>query len=161
MPMAHAYRTVEVDETRGFMKVVVDARTDQILGCAVLGIEVGEAMAMLQIAMMGGTAVTAAAGRYVRSPRYWRSRSIICSRTSRMSGAFISDGPALNGSLRVALGGPSGGTAFVPHIRPSLSPHYRRPGQKKAAEWRRDDAPSSPGDTTSGGLSRSSPHAAS
>jgi pyruvate/2-oxoglutarate dehydrogenase complex dihydrolipoamide dehydrogenase (E3) component len=26
-------------ETRGFMKAVVDSETDQILGCAVLGIE--------------------------------------------------------------------------------------------------------------------------
>ncbi len=54
MPMAHAARAVEVDETRGFMKAVIDARTDQILGCAILGIEAGEVMAMLQIAMMGG-----------------------------------------------------------------------------------------------------------
>jgi len=35
------------------MKVVVDTRTDQILGCAVLGLVAGEVMAMLQIAMMG------------------------------------------------------------------------------------------------------------
>ncbi len=35
------------------MKVIVDAKTDQILGCTVLGIEGGEIMAMLQIAMMG------------------------------------------------------------------------------------------------------------
>jgi pyruvate/2-oxoglutarate dehydrogenase complex dihydrolipoamide dehydrogenase (E3) component len=54
MPMAHAARAVEVGETRGFMKAVIDARTDQILGCAILGIEAGEVMAMLQIAMMGG-----------------------------------------------------------------------------------------------------------
>ncbi len=54
MPMAHAARAVEVGESRGFMKVVVDARTDQILGCAVLGLEGGEVMAKLQIAMMGG-----------------------------------------------------------------------------------------------------------
>lgn len=53
MPMAHAARAVEVGESRGFMKAVVDAQTDQILGCAVLGIEAGEVMAMLQIAMMG------------------------------------------------------------------------------------------------------------
>jgi pyruvate/2-oxoglutarate dehydrogenase complex dihydrolipoamide dehydrogenase (E3) component len=35
------------------MKAIVDADTDQILGCAVLGIEGGEVMAMIQIAMMG------------------------------------------------------------------------------------------------------------
>jgi pyruvate/2-oxoglutarate dehydrogenase complex dihydrolipoamide dehydrogenase (E3) component len=35
------------------MKAVVDADTKQILGCAVLGVEGGEVMAMIQIAMMG------------------------------------------------------------------------------------------------------------
>jgi pyruvate/2-oxoglutarate dehydrogenase complex dihydrolipoamide dehydrogenase (E3) component len=32
-------RAVELGETRGFMKAVVEAETGQILGCAVLGIE--------------------------------------------------------------------------------------------------------------------------
>jgi len=41
-----------VSESRGFMKAVIDADTKQILGCAVLGIEGGEIMAMIQIAMM-------------------------------------------------------------------------------------------------------------
>lgn len=53
MPMTHVARALEVDEPRGFMKAVVDADTSQILGCAVLGIEGGEVMSMLQIAMMG------------------------------------------------------------------------------------------------------------
>jgi pyruvate/2-oxoglutarate dehydrogenase complex dihydrolipoamide dehydrogenase (E3) component len=50
---------LEVDEARGFMKALVDADTDQILGCAVLGIEGGEIMAMMQIAMMGKVPYTA------------------------------------------------------------------------------------------------------
>ena len=53
MPMAWVARALEVDESRGFMKAVVDADTNQILGCAILGIEGGELMSMLQIAMMG------------------------------------------------------------------------------------------------------------
>ena len=53
MPMSHVARALEVGEPRGMMKAVVDADTDQILGCAVLGIEGGEVMAMIQIAMMG------------------------------------------------------------------------------------------------------------
>jgi pyruvate/2-oxoglutarate dehydrogenase complex dihydrolipoamide dehydrogenase (E3) component len=35
------------------MKVVVDSGTDQILGCAILGIEGGELMSMLEIAILG------------------------------------------------------------------------------------------------------------
>jgi pyruvate/2-oxoglutarate dehydrogenase complex dihydrolipoamide dehydrogenase (E3) component len=46
-------RAIEMDEPRGFLKVIVDAKTDRILGCTVFGIEGGEIMAMLQIAMMG------------------------------------------------------------------------------------------------------------
>ncbi len=53
MPMNYVARALEVDEPRGFMKAVVDADTKQILGCAVLGIEGGEIMAMLEVAMMG------------------------------------------------------------------------------------------------------------
>jgi pyruvate/2-oxoglutarate dehydrogenase complex dihydrolipoamide dehydrogenase (E3) component len=53
MPMSYVARALETDETRGFMKAVVDAATDQILGVAVLGVEGGEIMSMLQLAMMG------------------------------------------------------------------------------------------------------------
>jgi pyruvate/2-oxoglutarate dehydrogenase complex dihydrolipoamide dehydrogenase (E3) component len=53
MPMTHVARALEVDETRGFLKVIVDADTHQILGAAVLAIEGGELMSMLEIAMLG------------------------------------------------------------------------------------------------------------
>ena len=53
MPMSYVARALETGEPRGFMKAVVDASDGQILGCAVLGIEGGEIMAILQMAMMG------------------------------------------------------------------------------------------------------------
>jgi pyruvate/2-oxoglutarate dehydrogenase complex dihydrolipoamide dehydrogenase (E3) component len=53
MPMSHVARAREVDETRGFLKAIVEAQTNQILGAAVLGIEGGEVMSMLEIAMFG------------------------------------------------------------------------------------------------------------
>jgi pyruvate/2-oxoglutarate dehydrogenase complex dihydrolipoamide dehydrogenase (E3) component len=53
MPMTSVARAIEVDETRGLMKAVVDAETEEILGATVLGIEGGEVMAVLQMAMMG------------------------------------------------------------------------------------------------------------
>jgi pyruvate/2-oxoglutarate dehydrogenase complex dihydrolipoamide dehydrogenase (E3) component len=59
MPMSYVARALEVDEPRGMMKAIVDGETDQILGCAVLGIEGGEIMAMLQIAMLGKLPYTA------------------------------------------------------------------------------------------------------
>lgn len=54
MPMAYVARALEMDESRGFMKAIVHAETKKILGAAILGIEGGELMTMLQIAMMGG-----------------------------------------------------------------------------------------------------------
>jgi pyruvate/2-oxoglutarate dehydrogenase complex dihydrolipoamide dehydrogenase (E3) component len=59
MPMSYVARALEVDESRGLMKAVVDADTDQILGCAVLGTEGGEIAAMIQIAMLGKVPYTA------------------------------------------------------------------------------------------------------
>ena len=53
LPMTGVARALEMSETRGFMKAIVDAKTQQILGCSVLGIEGGEIMSMLQVAMIG------------------------------------------------------------------------------------------------------------
>ncbi|MCC6456286.1 MAG: mercuric reductase [Caldilineaceae bacterium] len=53
LPMKQVARAQEIDETRGFMKAVVDAESQQILGCAILGVHGGEIAAVLQVAMMG------------------------------------------------------------------------------------------------------------
>jgi len=59
MPMSSVARAIETAETRGVMKVLVDEASDQILGCAILGLEGGELMSMIEIAMMGGLPYTA------------------------------------------------------------------------------------------------------
>ena len=59
LPMGAVARALETDEPRGFMKAVVDAGSDRILGCAVLGIEGGELMSLIQVAMLGGLPYTA------------------------------------------------------------------------------------------------------
>ena len=59
MPMAYVARAIEMSETRGFMKAVIDADSNQILGFTVLGIEGGEIMSMMEIAMMGKLPYTA------------------------------------------------------------------------------------------------------
>lgn len=53
LPMGSSARALETDETRGFMKAIVDNDTQQILGCAILSVEGGEIMSCLQIAMLG------------------------------------------------------------------------------------------------------------
>ncbi|KZV87090.1 FAD-dependent pyridine nucleotide-disulfide oxidoreductase [Exidia glandulosa HHB12029] len=59
MKMSRVARALEVDETRGLMKAVVDAETDKILGFTCLGIEGGEVMNVVQTAIMGGLPYTA------------------------------------------------------------------------------------------------------
>jgi pyruvate/2-oxoglutarate dehydrogenase complex dihydrolipoamide dehydrogenase (E3) component len=59
IPMSYVPRALEIDESRGMMKAVIDGETSEILGCAILGVEGGEIMAMIQIAMMGKLPYTA------------------------------------------------------------------------------------------------------
>lgn len=54
LKMENVARAVEVGETRGMMKAIVDADTKQILGVAIMAEEGGEIMSVLQMAMMGG-----------------------------------------------------------------------------------------------------------
>ena len=58
MPMAYVARALETDETRGVMKAVVDGESGQILGFTCLGMEGGEVMSLVQVAMMGGVPYT-------------------------------------------------------------------------------------------------------
>lgn len=53
LPMSKVSRANETGHPEGFMKVVIDADTDQILGAAIIGMQGGELMGMIQIAMMG------------------------------------------------------------------------------------------------------------
>ena len=59
LPMTSVARAIETDETRGFMKAIVDADTRQILGAAILAVDGGEVMAVLEVAMLGKLPYTA------------------------------------------------------------------------------------------------------
>ncbi|KAK5739178.1 hypothetical protein LTR17_005479 [Elasticomyces elasticus] len=53
MPMSYVARALETAETRGLMKAVVDDDSQQILGFTCLGMEGGEIMSIVQVAMIG------------------------------------------------------------------------------------------------------------
>jgi pyruvate/2-oxoglutarate dehydrogenase complex dihydrolipoamide dehydrogenase (E3) component len=59
MPMSKVARALEMDESRGILKVVVDSESERILGVAALAVEGGELASALQIAMMGDLPYTA------------------------------------------------------------------------------------------------------
>ena len=52
IPMTNVARARERGETRGFMKLVVDAATDRILGAAILSVEGGELVQILSTLML-------------------------------------------------------------------------------------------------------------
>jgi len=68
LPMSRVARAMEMDETRGFMKAVVDADTDRILGAAILGVEGGEVAAVLLTAMLGDLPWTALRDAVIAHP---------------------------------------------------------------------------------------------
>ena len=53
-PTAAVPRAKTLGRTEGFFKVVVDARTDLILGAAIIGAEASEVVTSIQMAMLGG-----------------------------------------------------------------------------------------------------------
>ena len=58
IPMASVLRTRTLSETRGFMKALV-GQDDRILGFTVFGVDGGEIMSAVQIAMIGALPYTA------------------------------------------------------------------------------------------------------
>jgi pyruvate/2-oxoglutarate dehydrogenase complex dihydrolipoamide dehydrogenase (E3) component len=59
IPTSWVARALEMSEPRGLIKAIVEAETGQILGAAVLAVEGGEIMSMLEIAMMARLPYTA------------------------------------------------------------------------------------------------------
>jgi pyruvate/2-oxoglutarate dehydrogenase complex dihydrolipoamide dehydrogenase (E3) component len=59
IPMVAVLRTRTLSETRGFMKALIDTDSDRILGFTVFGVDAGEIMASVQIAMIARLPYTA------------------------------------------------------------------------------------------------------
>jgi pyruvate/2-oxoglutarate dehydrogenase complex dihydrolipoamide dehydrogenase (E3) component len=59
LPAAAVPRAMTAGETRGYLKAVVDADTDQLLGAAILAVEGGEVIAVIEVAMRAGLPYTA------------------------------------------------------------------------------------------------------
>jgi pyruvate/2-oxoglutarate dehydrogenase complex dihydrolipoamide dehydrogenase (E3) component len=58
LPIAAVLRSRTLSETRGFMKAVLAADSDRILGFTMFGAEAGEVMAVVQTAILAGMPYT-------------------------------------------------------------------------------------------------------
>lgn len=54
VPMMSVLRTRTLSETRGFLKALVEADGDRILGFTAFGVGAGEVLAVVQVAMAAG-----------------------------------------------------------------------------------------------------------
>ncbi len=59
IPMAAVMRATTLSETRGFLKALVEVNTDRILGFTGFGVDTGEILSSVQIAMLAGLPYTA------------------------------------------------------------------------------------------------------
>jgi pyruvate/2-oxoglutarate dehydrogenase complex dihydrolipoamide dehydrogenase (E3) component len=80
LEMAHVARAYETGQTRGFIKALVDADNEEILGAAVLGADGGEIMAVLQIAMMGKLRYSQLQSAIFAHPTYAESLNVLFSK---------------------------------------------------------------------------------
>ena len=59
IPMSAVLRALTLSETRGFLKVLIEPKSDRILGFAAFGVNAGEILAPVQVAMLAGLPFTA------------------------------------------------------------------------------------------------------
>jgi pyruvate/2-oxoglutarate dehydrogenase complex dihydrolipoamide dehydrogenase (E3) component len=81
LPISAVLRTQTISETSGFMKALLDAQSDRILGFTMLGPEAGEVMAIVQTAMLAGLPYTGLRDA-IFTPRRWPKVSSFCWRMS-------------------------------------------------------------------------------
>jgi pyruvate/2-oxoglutarate dehydrogenase complex dihydrolipoamide dehydrogenase (E3) component len=84
LPMKAVRRTATTDETQGFMKVLVGASDDRILGFTMIGAEAGEVMTVVQTAMLADLPYPKLATLLSRT-QPWRRASVRSFHTCRPS----------------------------------------------------------------------------
>ena len=89
LPIAAVLRSRTISETRGFMKALVEAGGDRILGFTMIGAEAGEVMAVVQTAMLAGMPYTGLRDAIIAHPTM-----------AEGLGALFSNVPARYGSRR-------------------------------------------------------------
>ena len=80
IPMASVLRTRTLSETRGFMKALIGS-DDRILGFTVFGVDGGEIMSAVQIAMIGGLPYTALRDAVLAHPTLMEGLIVLFSST--------------------------------------------------------------------------------
>jgi len=81
IPMAAVLRTRTLSETRGFLKALVDTTSDRILGFTAFGVDAGEIMGSVQIAMIAGLPYTGLRDAIITHPTLLEGLIVLFSST--------------------------------------------------------------------------------
>jgi pyruvate/2-oxoglutarate dehydrogenase complex dihydrolipoamide dehydrogenase (E3) component len=90
LPMMAVLRTRTIDETHGFMKALVEADGDRILGFTMIGPEAGEVMAVVETAMLAGLPYTALRDAILTHPTMAEGLNALFSRVQQPAVGAVS-----------------------------------------------------------------------
>src|SRR5262245_24251872 len=88
--MMAVLRTRTIDDTRGFMKALVEADGDRILGFTMIGPEAGEVMAVVETAMLAGLPYTALRDAILTHPTMAEGLNALFSRVEQPAVGMVS-----------------------------------------------------------------------
>jgi pyruvate/2-oxoglutarate dehydrogenase complex dihydrolipoamide dehydrogenase (E3) component len=88
IPMEAVMRASTLSETQGFLKALVATDGDRILGFAGLGVDAGEVMSSVQIAMLAGLPYTALRDAILAGLPYTALRDAILAHPTLVEGLF-------------------------------------------------------------------------
>lgn len=87
IPMMKVRRTATISETRGFLKALISADSDEILGFTAFGAEAGEMMAVVQTAMLGKLPYTVLRDAILAHPTMAEGLIVLFTTVPALSGA--------------------------------------------------------------------------
>ena len=90
IPMAAVLRTRTLSEPRGFVKALIDTGSDRILGFTVFGVEAGEVMASVQVAMIAGLPYSALRDAILTHPTLLEGLNSVFAEVPVVSAAEVS-----------------------------------------------------------------------
>jgi pyruvate/2-oxoglutarate dehydrogenase complex dihydrolipoamide dehydrogenase (E3) component len=90
IPMAAVLRARAIGETRGFMKMLLDADSDRILGFTMLGADAGEVLAVVQTAMLAGLPYTGLRDALFTHPTMAEGLNVLLTNVTPDAGARMS-----------------------------------------------------------------------
>ena len=86
LPMAAVPRARTSGATKGFMKMLIDAKSDDILGFAMLGTNAGDVVTAVQMAMLGGLPYTAVRDAIIAHPLISEGLNILLAKVPQRTG---------------------------------------------------------------------------